>query len=120
MVGTGQLQNAAKQQSDTDAALTQQNEQNASLSSQQPRLERRVQLLNKEVESLRQVLKMYEDEAPAAAATTGKETLCSHGCVILTSDAEQHQHNILGKHELLAITLATDISVAQTSYGQCR
>lgn len=67
----GQLQEALTNSSKADAALAAVKEANTDMSSRQPRLERRIQLLNKEVDSLKQVLKMYEDEAPKAAAPTG-------------------------------------------------
>lgn len=68
----GQLQDALKQNTEAEAALTALKAANTDLSNRQPRLERRVQLLTKEVDSLKQVLKMYEDEAPGAAAPKGQ------------------------------------------------
>lgn len=67
----GQLQDTAKQSSEAQSALAALKETHSDLSSHQPRLERQLQLLTKEVHSLKQVLKMYEDEAPKPASSTG-------------------------------------------------
>ena len=68
---SGQLQEAVKRSSEADSALTACKEANTDLTNRQPRLDCRLQLLTKEVDSLKQVLKMYEDEAPTTSTSQG-------------------------------------------------
>lgn len=68
---SGQLQEATKRSGEAESALTACKEANTDLTNRQPRLERRLQLLTKEVDSLKQVLKMYEDEAPTTSTRKG-------------------------------------------------
>ncbi len=67
-VMTGELQHLAGELAEAKAALSAKASLCEQLSSSKPRLERRVELLIKERDSLKQILALYQEEVPKAAA----------------------------------------------------
>lgn len=65
---SGEQQQTAKELRETSATLTAKISMCEQLSSSQARLERRVELLAKERDSLKQILSLYQDEVPQPAA----------------------------------------------------
>ncbi len=63
----GELQQTLKELSENKAALTAQTSMCEQLSTSQSRLERRVELLTKERDSLKQILTLYQEEDPKPA-----------------------------------------------------
>jgi len=74
----GELQQTLKELSENKAALTAQKLMCDQLSTSQSRLERRVELLTKERDSLKQILTLYqeEDTKPAVAGAASTLWLC--------------------------------------------
>lgn len=72
----GELQQTAKELRETSAALTAKTSMCEQLSSSQARLERRVELLTKERDSLKQTLTLYQDEVPQPAAAGDSSRTC--------------------------------------------
>jgi len=71
----GELQQTLKELSENKAALTAQKLMCDQLSTSQSRLERRVELLTKERDSLKQILTLYQEEDPKPAVAGAASTL---------------------------------------------
>ena len=65
---TGELQSAVNELKEAKDALAAQRSKYDQFSSSQPRSERCIELLTKERDSLKQILTMYQEEAPKAVA----------------------------------------------------
>lgn len=78
-MSTGQLEQATRQQSEHAAALAAQESLYEQLSSSQTRLQRRLELITKERDSLKQVVALYQENAGPQASTAGVLTLSLTG-----------------------------------------
>ena len=74
MFSEGDLQQAMKEVREGKAALAAQAATCEQLSSNQARLQRQVDLLAKERDSLKHVLTLYQEEAPAPGGLSGQKT----------------------------------------------
>lgn len=74
-MSAGQLEQANRQHSDQAAALAAQESLFEQLSSSQTRLQRHLELITKERDSLKQVVTLYQENAGPEASTTGKHLI---------------------------------------------
>lgn len=72
-MSAGQLEQANRQHSDQAAALAAQESLFEQLSSSQTRLQRHLELITKERDSLKQVVTLYQENAGPQASTTGED-----------------------------------------------
>lgn len=74
-MSAGQLEQANRQQSEHAAALAAQKSLFEQLSSSQTRLQRRLELITKERDSLKQVVALYQENAGPQASAAGETQL---------------------------------------------
>ena len=74
-MSAGQLEQANRQHKDQAAALTAKEAVFEQLSSSQTRLQRHLELITKERDSLKQVVMLYQENASPQASTTGGDLM---------------------------------------------
>lgn len=74
-MSAGQLEHANRQQSEHAAAVAEQMSLSEQLSSSQTRLQRRLELITKERDSLKQVMALYQENAGPQASAAGGDLI---------------------------------------------
>ncbi|KAA6425687.1 MAG: hypothetical protein FRX49_04584 [Trebouxia sp. A1-2] len=112
----GELQQTLKELSENKAALIAQASMCEQLSTSQSRLERRVELLTKERDSLKQILTLYQEEDPKPAVADGtpqRAARAAHVAQLEDTMADLRSQYEAGQQELASREIAAQNSLSQ-------